>query len=127
MRVMMIQGKVENIFDNEDFARMLGERLGSEAEQYFREQTDPAVVLDGLDDAEFYEYCEGDCDKMDVLADERNALEEERDELKMFLGTVEKTLKDIEDDFTYLGSLMTPDEIREKIGELIQEVKENHE
>lgn len=127
MRVMMIQGKVENIFDNEDFARMLGERLGSEAEQYFREQTDPAVVLDGMDDAEFYEYCEGDCDKMSELEDERDALEEERDELKMFLGTVEKTLKDIEDDFTYLGSLMTPGEIREKIGELIQEVKENHE
>jgi len=127
MRVMMIQGKVENIFDNEDFARMLGERLGSEAEQYFREQTDPAVVLDEMGEVEFYEYCEGDCSKMDELEDEKNALEEERDELKMFLGTVEKTLKDIEDDFTYLGSLMTPGEIREKIGELIQEVKENHE
>ena len=127
MRVMMIQGKVENIFDNEDFARMLGERLGSEAEQYFREQTDPAVVLDEMGEVEFYEYCEGDCSKIDELEDEKNALEEERDELKMFLGTVEKTLKDIEDDFTYLGSLMTPGEIREKIGELIQEVKENHE
>lgn len=41
MRVMMIQGKVENIFDNEDFARMLGERLGSDAERYFRDETDP--------------------------------------------------------------------------------------
>ena len=77
MRVMMIQGKVENIFDNEDFARMLGERLGSEAEQYFREQTDPAVVLDGMDDAEFYEYCGGDCSKVAEIKEEKDDLSNE--------------------------------------------------
>ena len=52
MTVMMIQGKVENIFDNEDFARMLRDRLGEDAERYFREQTDPKVVLEDYDTGE---------------------------------------------------------------------------
>ena len=52
MTVMIIQGKVENVFDNEDFARMLREKLGSDAEQYFREQTDPEVVLEDYDTGE---------------------------------------------------------------------------
>ena len=52
MTVMMIQGKVENIFDNEDFARMLRDRLGEDAERYFREQTNPEVVLEDYDTGE---------------------------------------------------------------------------
>ena len=69
MEVMMIQGKVENIFDNEDFARMLRERLGEDAERYFREQIDPDVVMEGiskLDDSEILNrgYCSGECDKV---------------------------------------------------------------
>ena len=50
MRVMIIQGKVENIRDKEDFARMLGEKLGSDAELYFREvakmrtESSPALI-----------------------------------------------------------------------------------
>ena len=52
MTVMIIQGKVENVFDNEDFARMLREKLGSDAEQYFRDQTDPEVVLEDYDTGE---------------------------------------------------------------------------
>ena len=52
MTVMMIQGKVENVFDNEDFAQMLREKLGSDAEQYFREQTDPEAVLEDYDTGE---------------------------------------------------------------------------
>ena len=69
MEVMMIQGKVENIFDNEDFARMLRDRLGDDAERYFREQTDPEVLADGLYDLSDSEilkkgYCSGECDKV---------------------------------------------------------------
>ena len=69
MEVMMIQGKVENIFDNEDFARMLRDRLGDDAERYFREQTDPEVLADGLYDLTDSEilkkgYCSGECDKV---------------------------------------------------------------
>ena len=52
MTVMIIQGKVENVFDNEDFAQMLREKLGSDAEQYFREQTDPEAVLEDYDTGE---------------------------------------------------------------------------
>lgn len=69
MKVMMIQGKVENIFDNEDFARMLRDKLGDDAERYFREQTDPEVLADGLYDLSASEilkkgYCSGECDKV---------------------------------------------------------------
>lgn len=69
MEIMMIQGKVENIFDNEDFARMLRDKLGDDAERYFREQTDPEVLADGLydlDDSEILKkgYCSGECDKV---------------------------------------------------------------
>lgn len=69
MEVMMIQGKVENIFDNEDFARMLRDKLGDDAERYFREQTDPEVLADGLydlGDSEILKkgYCSGECDKV---------------------------------------------------------------
>ena len=69
MEVMMIQGKVENIFDNEDFARMLRDKLGDDAERYFREQTDPEVLADSLYDIPDSEllkkgYCSGECDKV---------------------------------------------------------------
>lgn len=50
--VMIIQGKTETIFDNEDFARMLDEKLGSDAADYFRdalqkalETHDPSVCI----------------------------------------------------------------------------------
>lgn len=125
MRVMMIQGKVENIFDNEDFARMLGERLGSEAEQYFREQTDPAVVLDGMDDAEFYEYCEGDCSKVAEIEEEKDDLSNEMDNLQSFLDSVRDKLYEIKYDFQYLGTLMTAEEIKKEVDDLITEVEAN--
>ena len=34
---LLINGKIENIHDGNDFARMLGEKLGDDAERYFRE------------------------------------------------------------------------------------------
>jgi len=82
MEVMMIQGKVENIFDNEDFARMLRDKLGDDAERYFREQTDPEVLADGLYDLSDSEilkkgYCSGECDKVQgTQEDYENLLKE---------------------------------------------------
>ena len=72
METMMIQGKVETIFDNQDFARMLQEKLGSDAERYFLEQTDPEVLADGLYDLSDDEllkkgYCSGECNKVQLL------------------------------------------------------------
>ena len=67
METMMIQGKVETIYDNRDFARMLYEKLGSDAENYFLQQTDPDTVLDDLDltdDEILLKWCSGECDKV---------------------------------------------------------------
>ena len=48
--VMIIQGKVENIWDDEDFARMLRDRLGDDAERYFREHSDLDYALRDVTD-----------------------------------------------------------------------------
>lgn len=80
--VMIIQGRVENIWDDEDFARMLRDRLGDDAEQYFRERCDPEALLAEIDD--FLPYCTGECQKIEewqehytrILHDVKDELEE---------------------------------------------------
>ena len=59
--LMLIQGKPELITDDEDFARMLRNRLGEDAEQWFR------CVLEKIPfdpDDDIYARCEGECDKL---------------------------------------------------------------
>lgn len=58
--VMLIQGKAENIFDDEDFARMLRDRLGDDAERYYRKRIAPESILGSLNPLE---YCPGECDE----------------------------------------------------------------
>ena len=125
MTVMIIQGKVENIFDNEDFARMLRDRLGEDAERYFREQTDPGVVLDDLDEAVYIEHCGGDCSKVAEIEEEKDDLSNEMDNLQSFLDSVRDKLYEIKDDFQYLGTLMTAEEIKKEVDDLITEVEAN--
>ena len=62
---MIIQGKVETIFDDEDFARLIGERLGYDAEQYFREHWDMDYLLQDMTDDQMLEYCSGECSKVE--------------------------------------------------------------
>lgn len=62
---MIIQGKVETIFDDEDFARLIGERLGYDAEQYFREHWDMDYLLRDMTDDQMLEYCSGECSKVE--------------------------------------------------------------
>lgn len=59
--VLLIDGKVENIWDNEDFARMLRDKLGDDAEQYFRDACNPDVLLEDVKD--FEPFCGGECDE----------------------------------------------------------------
>ena len=125
MTVMMIQGKVENIFDNEDFARMLRDRLGEDAERYFRDETDPGVILDDLDEAVFIEHCGGDCSKVAMIEEEKDDLSNEMDNLQSFLDRVRDKLYEIKDDFKYLGTLMTAEEIKKEVDDLITEVEAN--
>jgi len=82
--VMIIQGKTETIWDNEDFARMLRDRLGSDAEQYFREKTDVETVLDDLnltDEDILNHYCSGECDKVQDVQGHFQSVLNEIDEL----------------------------------------------
>ena len=125
MTVMMIQGKVENIFDKEDFARMLGERLGSDAERYFRDETDLGVLLDDLDEVVFIEHCGGDCSKVTEIEEEKDDLSNKMDNLQSFLDRVRDKLYEIKDDFKYLGTLMTAEEIKKEVNDLITEVEAN--
>lgn len=82
MTVMIIQGKVENIFDNDDFARILQEKLGSDAEQYFREQTNPKVFLEDADEDLFMEVCGGDCKLVDEYAGLLDEVEDALDDIE---------------------------------------------
>ena len=59
--MLMIQGNVELVSDDEDFARLLGAKLGDDAEQWFRgvlENTIPDI------DDDLYARCKGECDKL---------------------------------------------------------------
>ena len=60
---LLINGKIENIHDGNDFARMLGEKLGDDAEHYFRENW---LVYADYDqeqlDEDFKNQCDGECD-----------------------------------------------------------------
>lgn len=69
--VLMIKGdkRPETIFDDEQFARLLDERLGYDAAQYFRDATDPETLADALYDIPDSEllkkgYCSGECDRI---------------------------------------------------------------
>lgn len=61
---MMIQGKVETIFDDEDFARLVGEKLGYDAEQYFRDHWDMDYLMRDVTDDQILAYCSGECEKV---------------------------------------------------------------
>ena len=65
--VLMIQGKVENIFNDRDFADMLREKLGSDAEDYFNRALDPDALYDAVYNRfreNPLEFCSGECDKI---------------------------------------------------------------
>ena len=61
--VLLVNGKIENILTGEDFARLLNEKLGSDAERYFRKNWlvyadyDPEQL-----DEDFKAQCDGECD-----------------------------------------------------------------
>ena len=63
--VMIIQGKVENIWDDEDFARMLRDKLGDDAERYFREHSNLDYALRDVTDEQILQYCTGECSKVE--------------------------------------------------------------
>ncbi len=67
--LLMIKGDKlpEIIFDNEQFARLLDERLGYDVAEYFRDAVSPDTILAKLDlsDDDILEgYCSGECDKV---------------------------------------------------------------
>ena len=82
--VMIIQGKVENIWDDEDFARMLREKLGDDAERYFRSACDrEAIIEEALDECkDFTQYCGGECSKTEEIQEHyERILHDVQDEL----------------------------------------------
>ena len=66
----MIKGdkRPETIFDDEQFARLLDERLGYDAAQYFRDATDTEYLRENMkltDDQILNEgWCSGECDRV---------------------------------------------------------------
>jgi hypothetical protein len=100
--VMTIQGKVENIWDDEDFARMLRDRLGDDAERYFRD----SLSYHDRNPSEFGYPCSGECDKVYELQEHyEQLLKETRYEIASW-----KTRK------------WTKDELDSKRAQLIQKI-----
>ena len=67
---ILIKGdkRPETIFDDEQFARLLDERLGYDAAQYFRDATDTEYLRENMkltDDQILNEgWCSGECDRV---------------------------------------------------------------
>lgn len=63
--VLMIQGKPETVFDNEQFARLLDEKLGYEAAEYFRIALEDqrGTLMDEME-KEPLNFCTGECDRV---------------------------------------------------------------
>ena len=81
---LLINGKVENIFDGEDFARLLGEKLGSDAENYFRENW---LVFCDYDPENLKQPCTGECDTTYKLQEHyENVLQDIKDRLQEILS-----------------------------------------
>lgn len=59
--LMLIQGVPELITDDEDFARMLRDKLGEDAEQWFRYVLDHPRIDP---DEDLFSRCKGECDKL---------------------------------------------------------------
>lgn len=92
---MIIQGKVETIFDDEDFARLIGERLGYDAEQYFREHWDMDYLLRDMTDDQMLEYCSGECSKVEEAIEHwTGVLQSVQDELVELQAKVRFQTKD---------------------------------
>lgn len=66
--VLMIKGdkRPETIFDDEQFARLLDERLGYDAAQYFRDAISERTIDNELFMSDPMKYCpfQGECDKV---------------------------------------------------------------
>lgn len=89
---IMIEGKVETIRDDDDFANMLRDNIGYEAEEYFR-----GAIEDALDTAES-NNCHGECDKVYSLQEDwENFTRDIKDELhELVMGIDDLTKKQIE-------------------------------
>ena len=57
--VMRINGKTETVWDDQGFARLLDEKLGSDARDYFLD----ALTYHDKNPGEFGFKCSGECDK----------------------------------------------------------------
>ena len=78
--VLNVNGNIENIFIGEDFARLLREKLGSDAETYFRENY---LIFEDYDPENLkLKSCTGECDHTYKLQEHyENVLRDIRDRL----------------------------------------------
>lgn len=94
---LVISGKTETIFDEADFARILYERLGSDAERYFLDRTDREAIGDDIvaeltsDDA-IEHICGGECDRtQEIQREYEQILHEVQDMLEEIDFTAKKS------------------------------------
>lgn len=93
--VMIIQGKVENIWDDEDFARMLRDKLGDDAERYFREHSNLDYALRDVTDEQILQYCTGECSKVEEAIEHwTGVLGAMKDELESIQANIAIRTKD---------------------------------
>lgn len=73
--ILMVQEKPENIYDDEAFARLLEEKLGRDAAEYFRDALSDAGEMSKLE-------CTGECDATYELQERyEDILRDVRDEV----------------------------------------------
>lgn len=76
--VLLINGKTENVYGDEDFARLLRDRLGDDAARYFLD-----TISDHAKNPEEFGYeCSGECDRVyETQENYERILKDVRDEL----------------------------------------------
>lgn len=90
--LLIIEGKPNTIFDDEQFARLLDERLGYDVGEYFRERIKD-LKEDILDEfaKDPLKYCAGECDKVyDVQEQFENKLDSVKEKLQELYTYLQK-------------------------------------
>ena len=96
---LLVNGKIENIHDGNDFARMLGEKLGDDAERYFRENW---LIYDDCSPEDLPDSCPGECDHTyEIQEHYQNVLHDVKDKVAALMNARTDYKRELAADLIY--------------------------